>query len=223
MSCAATAWVWPRRWKACPWCRRPRSTCAWKGRARPRWSRRPPCARRSSTPRRQCRTVAGPSCARPAPSRSCVSPSKPTRPRSCSRHWMRWPPPCARPPPDSRTPAGPRRQPALPRSNPPMSARIPTFDITRFDTDREAFVAELGAAYREWGFAGISNHGISPELVDSAYAAFQKFFALPEEVKKQYHVPGGGGARGYTPFGVETAKGSKHFDLKEFWHIGREI
>src|SRR3546814_9196513 len=24
-------------------------------------------------------------------------------------------------------------------------------------------------------------------------------------------------------FGVETAKGAKHFNLKEFWHIGREI
>src|SRR5690606_37666205 len=113
--------------------------------------------------------------------------------------------------------------PYHPGAFPLMSGRIPTFDIPRDDTDREAFVAELGAAYREWGFAGISNHGIPPELIDNAYAAFQKFFALPEEVKKKYHVPGGGGARGYTPFGVETAKGSKHFDLKEFWHIGREI
>ncbi|MCF5940374.1 2-oxoglutarate and iron-dependent oxygenase domain-containing protein, partial [Xanthomonas perforans] len=42
-----------------------------------------------------------------------------------------------------------------------MSARIPTLDITRFDTDRDAFVAELGAAYRQWGFAGIRNHGIA--------------------------------------------------------------
>ena len=42
-----------------------------------------------------------------------------------------------------------------------MSARIPTLDITRFDTDRDAFVAELGAAYREWGFAGIRNHEIA--------------------------------------------------------------
>ncbi|KAF1690952.1 isopenicillin N synthase family dioxygenase [Pseudoxanthomonas taiwanensis] len=104
-----------------------------------------------------------------------------------------------------------------------MSSRIPTLDITRYDSDRDAFVAELGAAYREWGFAGICNHGIPQELVDNAYAAFQKFFALPEEVKMKYHIPGGGGARGYTPFGVETAKGSQHYDLKEFWHIGREI
>ena len=104
-----------------------------------------------------------------------------------------------------------------------MTARIPTLDIQRFDTDREAFVADLGAAYREWGFAGIRNHGIPQAQIDRAYDVFQRFFAQPEEVKKQYHVPGGGGARGYTPFGIETAKGEKFFDLKEFWHIGREI
>lgn len=99
---------------------------------------------------------------------------------------------------------------------------IPTLDIRRYDTDRDAFVAELGAAYREWGFAGIRGHGIPQDIIDGAYDAFVKFFALPEDVKKRYHVPGGGGARGYTPFGVETAKDSKHFDLKEFWHVGRE-
>ena len=101
--------------------------------------------------------------------------------------------------------------------------QIPTLDIRRFDTDREAFVAELGAAYREWGFAGIRGHDISDEQIAGAYDAFQRFFALPEEVKRKYHVPGGGGARGYTPFGVETAKGAQHYDLKEFWHVGREI
>ena len=100
---------------------------------------------------------------------------------------------------------------------------IPTLDIQRFDTDRDAFVAELGAAYREWGFAGIRGHGIPQPLIDGAYDVFVRFFALPEAVKKRYHIPGGGGARGYTPFGVETAKDSKHFDLKEFWHVGREV
>ena len=100
---------------------------------------------------------------------------------------------------------------------------IPTLDIRRFETDRAAFVVELGAAYREWGFAGIRGHGIPQDVIDGAYDAFTAFFALPEDVKKQYHVPGGGGARGYTPFGVETAKDSKYFDLKEFWHVGREV
>ena len=105
-----------------------------------------------------------------------------------------------------------------------MSAsQIPTLDIRRFDSDRDAFVAELGAAYREWGFAGIRGHGIPQALIDRAYDVFQRFFALPDEAKRKYHVAGGGGARGYTPFGVETAKGALYSDLKEFWHIGREI
>lgn len=104
-----------------------------------------------------------------------------------------------------------------------MRARIPTLDITRLDTDRDAFVAELGAAYRQWGFAGIRNHGIAKADIDAAYEVFKAFFALPEATKRRYHVEGSGGARGYTAFGVETAKDSKHFDLKEFWHIGREI
>jgi len=109
-----------------------------------------------------------------------------------------------------------------------MSTAIPTLDIRRFTAptsaaDREAFVAELGAAYREWGFAGIRNHGIPQSRIDGAYEAFKRFFALPDEVKRKYHVAGGGGARGYTPFMVETAKDSRYPDLKEFWHVGREI
>lgn len=109
-----------------------------------------------------------------------------------------------------------------------MTSQIPTLDIRRFthpadDAERQGFVDELGAAYREWGFAGIRNHGIPQAQIDAAYAAFRAFFALPAEVKARYHVPGGGGARGYTPFGIETAKGSNYFDLKEFWHIGREL
>ena len=109
-----------------------------------------------------------------------------------------------------------------------MPPHIPTLDIRRFSesasqADRTAFVAELGAAYREWGFAGIRGHGIAQSLIDDAYAVFAEFFALPESTKRKYHVDGAGGARGYTPFGVETAKGATYSDLKEFWHIGREI
>ena len=109
-----------------------------------------------------------------------------------------------------------------------MTTTIPTLDIRRFThpvspEDRQAFVDELGASYREWGFAGIRNHGIPQELIDASYEAFKRFFALPEAVKLKYRIEGGGGARGYTPYGVETAKDSKYFDLKEFWHIGRDL
>jgi isopenicillin N synthase-like dioxygenase len=101
--------------------------------------------------------------------------------------------------------------------------QVPTLDIRRYHSDRDAFVAELGAAYREFGFCCISGHGITRELIDGSYEAFQRFFALPTETKMKYHVSGSGGARGYTPFKVETAKDSQYADLKEFWHIGREI
>lgn len=104
-----------------------------------------------------------------------------------------------------------------------MKRRVPTLDMRRHTSDRAAFVAELGAAYREFGFCCIAHHGIPVALIDDAYAAFRTFFALPDAVKRRYHVPGAGGARGYTPFGVETAKDAQHPDLKEFWHIGREI
>jgi isopenicillin N synthase-like dioxygenase len=40
-------------------------------------------------------------------------------------------------------------------------------------------------------------------------------------VKQQYTTQSGG-ARGYTNFGIETAKDSEHPDLKEFWQVGRE-
>lgn len=98
---------------------------------------------------------------------------------------------------------------------------VPTLDIRRWDDDRAAFVAELGAAYREYGFCGIRKHGIDPALIDAAYAAFAAFFALPDAVKRRYIV-GTGGTRGLTPLKRETAKGAVHPDLKEFWHIGRE-
>src|SRR5690606_2349809 len=45
----------------------------------------------------------------------------------------------------------------------------------------------------------------------------------PAEAKMAYAIPGGGGARGYTPFGKEIAKDAKVHDLKEFWHVGRSL
>ncbi len=87
----------------------------------------------------------------------------------------------------------------------------------------EPFAAELGASFERYGFAVICDHGLDPALVDAALARTKAFFALPEAVKQRYVVPGGAGQRGYTPFGRETAKGAVIHDLKEFWHVGREL
>ncbi|MFT3923029.1 MAG: 2-oxoglutarate and iron-dependent oxygenase domain-containing protein [Myxococcales bacterium] len=86
-----------------------------------------------------------------------------------------------------------------------------------------ALAAELGAALREFGFVGVIGHSVSMELRARAYAATNAFFALPEAQKGAYHQAGRGGERGYTPFRVETAKDQTDPDLKEFWHVGREL
>ena len=101
--------------------------------------------------------------------------------------------------------------------------QIPTLDMQRFESDRTAFVEDLGKGYAEWGFCGLVNHGISDDIINNAYEVFKAFFALPDEVKQRYHVEGGGGARGYTGVGIEKAKDSDVFDCKEFWHIGAEL
>jgi isopenicillin N synthase-like dioxygenase len=82
---------------------------------------------------------------------------------------------------------------------------------------------ELGRSFSEYGFAVVRDHGIPAELIARAEAKSREFFALPEAVKMQYHLKGTGGARGYTPFGIERAKDAQVHDLKEFWHVGRTL
>ena len=87
----------------------------------------------------------------------------------------------------------------------------------------EDIADELGRSFAEYGFAVIRDHGIPQELIDRAEAKSKEFFALPDDVKRAYAIEGGGGARGYTPFGTEKAKDAEIFDLKEFWHVGRSL
>jgi isopenicillin N synthase-like dioxygenase len=91
-----------------------------------------------------------------------------------------------------------------------------------YASDFPAFTQALGDSFARWGFAVISDHGMPDEKIEGAIAETKKFFALPEETKLHYKLPVAG-QRGYTPFGVETAKGNAHFDLKEFWHVGRDL
>ena len=102
------------------------------------------------------------------------------------------------------------------RSIQPVSMKL-------YDADFQAFADKLGASFKRYGFAVIADHGLDETIIDAAIADTKVFFALPEETKRRYHQPGTGGARGLTPFGVEAAKGAATVDLKEFWHVGREL
>jgi isopenicillin N synthase-like dioxygenase len=107
-------------------------------------------------------------------------------------------------------------QTAAPRAITPVS-------MTRYDADFQGFSDALGASFQRFGFAVVADHGLDEARIAAALDDAKAFFALPEDVKRQYHQPGTGGARGLTPFGVEAAKGAATVDLKEFWHVGREL
>lgn len=98
-----------------------------------------------------------------------------------------------------------------------------TLSLTQRRADPAGFATAMGESYARYGFAIVADHGLNPAMIARALAATKAFFALPEGVKRRYHVIGGGGQRGYVPFGVEAAKGAEKVDLKEFWHVGREL
>ena len=101
-------------------------------------------------------------------------------------------------------------------------AGIEPVSFELFTRDFPAFSERLGASFARWGFAVISDHGLEQDRVDAAIGETKAFFAQPESVKLRYRLPNSG-QRGYTPFGAETAKGAAHHDLKEFWHVGRDL
>ena len=104
---------------------------------------------------------------------------------------------------------------------------VPSLDLADFtsgDAERRArFVRQLSEAYQNIGFIALRNHGLSDALTQKLYAATKAFFALPDEVKQQYEVPGLAGQRGYVGKGKEHAKGRNTGDLKEFYHVGQEV
>lgn len=102
-------------------------------------------------------------------------------------------------------------------------AEIPVLSLNDQAGDPEGFAQAFGQSFQRFGFAVVRDHGVPQELIARAWRLTQAFFDLPEEDKRAYFLAGGGGARGYTPFKTEIAKGATHVDLKEFWHIGREL
>ncbi len=100
---------------------------------------------------------------------------------------------------------------------------IPVLSLAAGDADPAALAVALGQSFETHGFAIVADHGIDPATIARADTTARAVFALPDAEKRAGQVPGTGGARGYTPFGVETAKDAQTSDLKEFWHVGREL
>jgi len=97
---------------------------------------------------------------------------------------------------------------------------IPEFSFPLIhDRDPET-IERLKDALTTHGFFTITDHGLDDVVLSSSYSMSKRFFELQEDTKNIYAHPEMGGARGYTPFGKETALGETTPDLKEFWHHG---
>ncbi|NJM51225.1 MAG: isopenicillin N synthase family oxygenase [Sphingomonadales bacterium] len=95
--------------------------------------------------------------------------------------------------------------------------------ISLANDDTAALGGALGDSFKQFGFATITDHGLDPALVQRAWELTAELFAKDEAYKRRGFKDGIAGARGYTPFKTEIAKGAAHHDLKEFWHIGRSL
>lgn len=99
--------------------------------------------------------------------------------------------------------------------------QVPILSMTAMD--RPSFAAALGTSFQRFGFAMVRDHGMDRSLIDRGWTLARDFFALPERVKRRYDAATNGGQRGYTAFGTEIAKDASENDLKEFWHVGRQL
>ena len=89
--------------------------------------------------------------------------------------------------------------------------------------DKALFVDQLFRGIQEYGFVVLTDHTVEQAKVDLAYDYVHEFFQLPEATKLKYYDANIAGQRGLTPFKVERAKDNPNPDLKEFWHVGREL
>ncbi|MGZ3700671.1 MAG: isopenicillin N synthase family dioxygenase, partial [Bdellovibrionota bacterium] len=107
-----------------------------------------------------------------------------------------------------------------------MQQTIPVVDLNEYlrgGSSRDQFVKRMGDALRDSGFFALQNHGVDSRLIEKAYQISAHFFDLPDATKRKYEEVSLKGQRGFTSFGREQAKGAPVPDLKEFWHVGREL
>jgi isopenicillin N synthase-like dioxygenase len=103
---------------------------------------------------------------------------------------------------------------------------IPVLDFTRFSkgTDRDGFVADLGAAARGPGFFLLKGHGVDPDLQAEVFAQAERFFALPVEAKESVSILKTPHYRGWAHDGLESLDETSGLkDRKESFNIGFDL
>ncbi|ESW30867.2 hypothetical protein PHAVU_002G183900 [Phaseolus vulgaris] len=81
------------------------------------------------------------------------------------------------------------QEPSIP-SHEATFPTIPVFDLKTLlhENSRDAELHQLYTACKDWGFFQVVNHGVSSQLLEKLNLEIEKFFQLPIEEKKKYHV-----------------------------------
>lgn len=89
-------------------------------------------------------------------------------------------------------------------------------DVLTVDFQSPNAAILFSQSLKETGFAVLTNHPISPNLIEQAYQSWVNFFNSDHKKDYTYQKPK---QDGYFPFGTENAKNSSVSDLKEFYHF----
>lgn len=105
--------------------------------------------------------------------------------------------------------------------------KVPELSLNSYiqgsNLDRQRFIDNFYSGMKDYGFIVLKDHPIPDALLNNAYALLEQLFALDTDTKLKYALKENGFQRGYTPYGTEHAKDSPVMDLKEFWHVGRDL
>jgi isopenicillin N synthase-like dioxygenase len=93
-------------------------------------------------------------------------------------------------------------------------------DLTSADVP--VLVRCIDDALRSAGFFAICGHGVSDDMMQAAFAASQRFFALNDADKTRWHIDHSTHQRGFDPVGWQALDPSQAPDLKESFYMGVE-
>ena len=108
-------------------------------------------------------------------------------------------------------------------ARPATTQEVPILDLTPLNDggDVTALAKELRRACETTGFLYVRDHGIPQAVVDGVFAATQRYYAIPEEIRLKDKMDERF-RRGFMPYGINQHPGFAP-DLKESYEIGVDL
>ena len=95
---------------------------------------------------------------------------------------------------------------------------VPLIDLSA--ASDAALAGRIDAALREAGFFAVLGHGVPAGVVDGAFDASKRFFALAEAEKSRWHIDRWPLKRGFDPIGWQALDVGQPPDVKESFYTG---